>query len=255
MGESPFHFRAAQTKKRPDTDILRSGRGTHALTHEPELFRAQWAIWEGASRRGKEWEKFSAQCKADGRDILTQDQFADCQAISQAALSNERAAKYLRGGKAELTVLWTDKATGIECKARIDFLAEDAGAITDLKTSKDVSEEGFTRTSWNFGYHTQAAFYCDGYEAATGRRLPYVIVAVQSSEPHDVVPYHVGPQMLAMGKDTYRGHLETLVWCRAQGRWPGHARDGELQLRPPRWVAPTNDDEEDVAALGLVAHE
>lgn len=258
MGESPFHYRAAETKKREDTDTLRTGRGTHALTLEPESFLATWAIWDGGTRRGKEWDKFSAQALASGLEILTADQYETCKAISSAARSNEKAGPYLRGGQAELTVLWTDAATGIECKGRIDFLAETVGALVDLKTARSISDKAFRNASFNMGYHCQAAFYRDGYAAATGRALPYVIVAVESGEPFDVAPYRVSARLLDIGRDTYRNHLEQLAWCRQNNIWEGHARGGELELDAPGWAGlATNDDDtddNDMAALGLVAN-
>jgi hypothetical protein len=232
---------------------MRVGRATHVATLEPERFRSQWAVWDGGARRGKEWEKFERQAHADGLDVLTADQFETVQAISKAALSDEYAARYLRGGSAEVTLLWADSDSGIPCKARPDFAAKDVGALVDLKSTRDASPEAFARACWNLSYAEQAAFYVDGYEAATGVRLPYVIVAVENCAPYIVQVYRLPNAVLDIGRATYRGHLERLALCRRTGRWPGYG-DGELDLELPRWVA-RNDNEEDLAGLGLVINQ
>lgn len=250
LKRSPAHFRAAGLEQDDDTDAKRVGRATHVAVLEPERFRAGWAVWDGGRRYGKEWDKFCAA--NEGLEILTEEQFQQVTAIATAARGDEHAAKYLRNGSAEVTALWTHTTPGvngfaIDCKARLDFTTS---AIVDLKTSKDVSPEGFARTSWNYDYQGQAAFYVDGYEAATGKRLPYVIVAVESQAPFIVQVYRVPEHVLAIGRDQYRSYLERLAFCRRTNRWPGYA-EGELELGLPGWVR----TEEDPSGLGLVVNQ
>lgn len=262
MKKSPQHFRAwGQDRAHEDTDAMRLGRATHVAALEAERFRSVYAVWDGGRRAGKEWEKFRTQSEADGLEVLTDEQYQQAQAIANAALTNEYAAKWLRSGSTEVTMLWTHEVAdmagcpgfSIDCKGRMD-IAQNIAAIVDLKTTKDASPEAFGRQCWNLAYHEQAAFYVDGYAAVNGGvRVPYVIVAVENHAPYAVQVYRVPDRVVQAGRDTCRALLERLNECRLQNRWPGYA-EGPVDLELPRWATAQNDDE-DTTGLGLVVNE
>lgn len=250
MKKSPLHYRHAMREQAPDTDPMRLGRATHVAALEPERFARSWVKWDGGRRASKEWDKFEALAVSKGCGILTEDQWDTAQAIANAATLDEHAARYLRGGRAEVTMIWKDEATGILCKGRPDFGSAGSGALADLKTTRDASPEGFARLAWNLDYMGQASFYRDGRKALTGEAGPYAIVAVESTKPHAVQVFLMSEEMLDAGRDLYRGHLERLAWCRKEGRWPAYA-DGPLELGFPRWARPNGDEEEDLSGLDL----
>lgn len=257
MAKSPAHYRFNQLKKRAGTDAMKVGRATHVAVFEPEAFASTCVLWDGGTRRGKEWDKFKAA--HEGREILTEVEHEKCVAIGAAVRADATAAQYLAGGKSELTILWTHTvpAVGqlpgysIDAKARVDFAA-DVGALVDLKTTRDASPEGFGRDSWRLGYHAQAAIYSDAYFAVTGRRLPYVLVAVESEAPYAVQTYRVPDIALELGREHYRGLMDRLALCRSENRWPAYG-DGEMELNLPRWAMPFDEDE-DVTGMDLVVH-
>lgn len=263
MKRSPYHFRMVETDvtQNADSDAKRIGRATHAALLEPDVFRAQWAVWDGGDRRGKAWTEFKD--KHAGFEIVKAAEYQQVEAIAHAARSDKDAGPLLQHGEAELAVLWTHALAGpawdadewgsharIACKGRIDRAN---GVILDLKTCRDASPEGFARAAWNLDYAAQAAFYVDGYAAATGQRLPYVIVAVENTEPHAVQVYTVPEHILEMGRDLYRGLLERVARCRKESRWPSYS-DGPMELPLPRWARASNEDE-DITGLGLVVNE
>lgn len=250
MAKSAAHYRQAITEPAGDTDPKRLGRATHLAAFEPEKFRATVAKWEGAVRRGKEWEAFKA--KNEGRELLTADAFDQCIAIQKAVRAEPLARPYISQGRGEVTIAWTFATTdrgannySIECKGRIDFDAKDA--IVDLKTTRDASPDGFGRQVWGLKYHAQAAWYVDGYKRATGIRKPYVLVAVESTAPYVVQVYRVPERHLELGREEYREWLDRLAICRETSTWPGYA-DCELELELPRWAEP----DDDIGGLGLV---
>lgn len=247
MKRSPAHFRAVKTERaKEDTDAFMVGRATHVLALEPETFFSRYVIWDGPRRSGADWEKLKKKCEGDGLEIIREDDYQLAKAMAQAALAHERAGALLRGGSAEVTILWTDAETGIECKGRIDF-AHDTGAIIDLKTTRDASQEAFEMDSWKLDYHSRAAFYVDGYAAAAqGLVLPYIVVAVEKKAPYVVQPYALPDLLIDMGRDSYRPWLNRLAQCRKESRWPGYA-EGPLELRPPRWMR----NDEDTTGMNL----
>ncbi len=282
MGKSPAHYRRmALDRQAGDTDAKKLGRCSHLATLEPEKFRSEVATWTGDRRAGKEWEAFKK--KNNGRELLKQEQHDYCVEIGEAARSCAMAKPYLAGGHGEQTILWShvvkpapkpiviadndsptvealaqaiNQATAldgykIDCKGRVDFVA-DIGALVDLKTTRDASPEGFGRECARYEYHVQAAFYRDGFRSATGRDLPYIIVAVETSKPHVVQVYRVPDEILDLGRERYRALLDRLYMCRGQSDWPGYGSE-VLDLTLPRWATPGED--EDVTGLDLVIGE
>lgn len=250
LGRSPAHFLHSLTEPEAErTDAMVMGDALHVATFEPETFARRFAIWSGGRRFGKEWDAFCDANKA--RSILTEQQAQDVRTIAKAVRADATASRYVNGGRGEVTVTWSRTMPAfadmpevrIDCKARIDFVAN-CGALVDLKSTKDASPDAFGRQAFSLGYYAQAAWYADGYEAATGKRLPFVLVAVEKTAPHVVQVYRVPDVVMELGREHYRNLLQRYVMCRSESRWPGYAADGgELELTLPRWAAPAEDED------------
>ena len=246
FAKSALHYRHALAERREETDALRVGIAASLAVLEPDRYAAEVAVWDG-DKRGHAWKAFAEANST--RTILRTAQHDRVQSVAAAVRGNADAARYLDRGEGEVTALWTDAVTGIECRARLDWIAK-VGAIFDLKTTRDAQPEAFARQSWNLAYHAQAAFYGDGVYAATGERLPSLIVAVESEAPFAVQVYDVGAEILDAGRHAYRGWLAQLAECRATNEWPGYA-SGMLALQAPKWADKTGeqaDDERDAEA-------
>ncbi len=130
---------------------------------------------------------------------------------------------FARGMKAEACLVWEDKQTGIMCKALTDaVVGGPLPTLGDLKTDGgDVSSDAFSNTIFKWGYHTQAAFYCDGYETITGKTPNFVIVPVESKPPHHCAFYQIDGPTIALGRLTYRSILPVWAKAKATGEYPG----------------------------------
>jgi hypothetical protein len=253
MGKSPAHYRdRIQNPPGPDSDAMRLGRAIHLAVLEPQRFRDEVVRWTGGRRAGGEWTAFAAAHAA--QEILTQPEWERCLAVQAAVRASDSASRYLLQGQAEQTVLWRHQRPalrefpelGFDCRGRLDWIGLDA--IVDLKTTRDASPEAFGRSCWQFAYHAQSAFYADGYEAATGQQLPFVVVAVETTAPYVVQCYRVPDHVLEIGRETYRAWLDRLDLCRRENRWPGYAME-ELELALPRWAVPQDDESIDEVGL------
>lgn len=258
MARSPAHYQHHEREEAKETSALRLGRVRHLAILEPERFDTEVAVWRGGRRSGAVWTEFCAA--SEGREIITGDEFASTLAMRESVRRSELAARYLGNGHAEVTLLWRHVAESIggspgfcfDLKGRPDFVTADGGAIVDLKTTRDASPEGFGREAWRLGHYAQAAMYLDGYEAATGRRVPFIIVAVETEAPHVVSVYRVPDDVLELGREHYRNLLSRLAFCRSERRWPGYSEE-EMALTLPPWVI--REDEEDISDVGLSFEE
>lgn len=244
LAKSPAHFRHGLVEEREDTDALKLGRGVDLAVFEPERFGFLCTVAPDVDRRTKagkeEWAKFCAA--NDGKEILKADEWADCLALQKAILSDATAKRYVTGGKSQVTLLWEHALLdnySLPLKGRVDFETEDF--LVDLKTTRDASPQGFMRQAWNYEYWIQASMYLDGYEAITGKRKKFALVAAEKAAPHVVQVYLVPDALLAMGREEYVRRLAVLASCRIDSRWPGYA-EGELTLEVPRWAVPVLEE-------------
>lgn len=259
IGRSPAHFVWASSEMSDeDTDAKRLGRARHVAVFESEKFASKYAIWSGGIRRGKAWKAFEAAHLSKGQEILTDREAEEVFAFANAANANPMAQRYLAGsGQSEVVITWqhTLPALGdrdevvIPCKARLDYVSP-SGAILDLKSTRDASPDGFGKEVWRYEHHVQAAWYSDGYYAATGKRLPFVLLAVENVEPYVAQVYRVPERIIELGRERYTHLLNTYAQCQADGEWPAYS-DDELDLELPRWAVQFHDDD-DVSDLGLI---
>lgn len=257
MLRSPASYRASLTRKRKPTDTMVVGSATHVLVLEPEKFSSRFAIWDGDSRRGKDWDSFRRHCESKGLEVLTEKMDEGCRAIADAVIRDELCAPFLRGGQAEVSLVWWYEApsapTGepgyrILCKGRPDLASD---YLVDLKTTKDASPFEFGKYVSRMAYTSQVAFYRYGLRAITGMTYPSVILAVENFEPYIAQPYLLTEAQLQRGEDVFRTCLDRIHECRTTNNWPGYA-DRAVELQLPKWDSPDEDDiEDDISDLGL----
>ena len=241
MRVSPRHYRHARDNPRPDTAALSLGRMVHARVFEPIRFASDYVVWPAKNKRrfGKKWDAFKAE--HPGKEIVTEADHDYAQRIGDALDAHPVAAPYIARGEAEKAFQWTDEATRLPCKCRVDFLSASVPATVDLKTAADISPYRFAGQVARLGYHGQGAFYSDGVAANGHGALPFVLIAVESSPPFDVIVYRLDEDSLYAGTEEYRELLTKVAACTKSGRWPGRF-DTEQTLRLPAWV--WGDDEE-----------
>lgn len=239
LADSPLAYRRALQHNGADTPAMRFGRAVHTAVLEPQNFSRDVSVYDGAVRRGKDWEAFVA---ADGitRDILKRDEFDKVQTVAKAVRRNAEARRLLRNGRSEVTVIWRDSTTGIRCKARIDHLGRHS--FEDLKTTATLDERVFAALSYRMGYFQQLAWYGAGLAACGLVRTPHLIV-VESDDPHDCDVMSVNDDDLYMAERHIRTLLDILAACRKVRRYPGrHTEIVELKAPAYAWGGPSDEE-------------
>ncbi len=239
---SPLHYKHRTETPREDTPRMAFGRAVHTAVLEPDRFALEYAVWDGPRRAGKEYDAFVAANAR--RTVLRVDEYEQCLAVRDAVRSHPVARRYLRHGKPEAAITWTDEATGLPCKARLDWIG--AKVAFDLKTTGDIDARVFGSLAARMLYHGQLAFYHFGLEANGLKDRAMKVVAVEAEAPHDVGVYDVPDGALYAGEELVRELLETVHRCRKTRKWPGRYTD-EQTLVLPSWVFPEDDP-----AYGLI---
>jgi len=247
LARSPWHYRNRVPMQQ--TRAMLNGTLVHCAMLEPAALEQRYAIVpEDAPRRPTErqwnakkpspesmaamawWRDHEAQCK--GRAIVPSADYL----VTQQQIAAIEAEPYLRQffskGEAEVSVFWIDKATGVYCKARPDFLHwVDASTVRvgELKSTADESPDGFSGPLTSLGYHRARAHYIEGVEAATGAKVSeYLFAVVSSAPPVLAVPYWLDEEDAAQGADECAELRERFAWCQRENQWPAYGTGPQL---------------------------
>ncbi len=216
-----------------------NGTLVHACIFEPSEVEKRYIVkpedHDGRTAAGKAW---TAEAKASGREVVEAAAMQAAKAQAAALRALHDVAALLADGVGEASCFWTDDQTGELCKCRPDWTAPagDGVILLDGKTTRDASPEGFGRAIWTYAYHLQAAWYSDGYTAATGKRVHgFVFAAVESEWPHAAAAYMLGDDVLEAARRENRRLLTIYAECKRTGQWPGYAAGINL-INLPRWA-------------------
>ena len=245
VAKSPLHYWARYLDPNrvvPEpTPAMAIGSAVHTHVLELDQWDARYvSAPDGIDRRTKagkaEWEAFTAA--ATGRTVLPKADADLVMRMAQSVFSHPAAAMLLAlPGKAETTHMWTDAATGLQCKCRPDWLTDDGRLLVDLKTTEDAGR-GFAKSIAQWRYHVQASWYLDGIEQATGTRPEqFLFLCVEKKAPYAVAVYAADAEMIAAGAQTAARDLDVLATCKAANAWPGYSDQIEPISLPP-WMRP-----------------
>jgi len=285
--KSPAHFNEAMKKGYSEPTVSqRLGTLAHALLLEPETF---WDIYalpfdapEGAlstmddmKARLKDLDQPVSGKKPDAvflddakasyaegvgaREVITAEEFEKVEGMRDAVMAHPKAGKLLAPGSgvAELSCYWRDPETGVLCRCRPDWWRND-GVVVDLKTARDASPEGFSKSINDWRYYVQDPFYTDGATAALEqgpqdvpapeKPKAFAFVAVEPVKPYAVGVYYLEPQSRDIGRREYREDIARYAECLNADQWPAYSEKIE-PIGLPGWRLAReefNNDEEGV---------
>ena len=243
----PALFDWERQHPRPATEAMKLGRAAHrevlgvgsdfALTDKWDNFRTDAA---------REWRD---QAEVDGLiPMLTNSsKWERVQGMKTALLAH---ASYRRlfdpeRGHAEASAFWVDDETGVDCRARFDFLPDPIKGrrlvIADYKKVTDPDPGAFARDAATYGYPMQADWYLRGARALKLDPDPQFVFVAQSDQP----PYLVSVTYLTSADLQLAHHrnriaLHTFKGCSERGEWPGYDAVTALPM-PTYWRIESED--------------
>lgn len=215
-------------EREPPTPAMQLGSLLHCMVLEPESLESRYVVRpDGIDRRtkaGKEqWERFEAT--ANGKTIVTADDINLASAMRDGIMRNPHARAALEAdGISEASLRWQCQETGCPLKCRLDRLHH-SGLVVDVKTTDDVSPDGWSRTLHKFSYHCQAALYTEGIHQAFGESVPFLFISVSKRPPHETCCYLLRTNALECGRQQNLRTLQELAGRRARNDWTGRWSD------------------------------
>lgn len=200
-------------------------------------------IVDAPDYRSKQAQQQRDEARAEGAIPLLPHEWDHVQAMAEAIRQHPVAGPLFApgSGRAEVSLFWTDPDTGVDCRARIDWLRHPVAGrrllIPDYKTTTDASPRGAAKAVAEYGYHMQADWYTEAVETAglAPDGAVFLLVLQEKSAPYlvTVVQLDATALMLAGAKNAAARRL--FADCSASGRWPGYA-DEPLTISLPAWA-------------------
>jgi len=212
--------------------------------------KAQVEANERTSEAIRWWAEF--QATNEGKDRIDPDDVAEAQRCIAGLHADPKCAAFLSlPGLSEVAIEWTDEATGIPCKAKLDRVT--ANCVLDLKSAADASADGFKNAAFRYGYHRQAAWYLDGLAMALEQGTPppavaellkagppslFVFPTVEKDDEHLAHLFVASDGFIERGRAENAELMADLKTCLDTDTWPGLARDksGMTALELPAWA-------------------
>lgn len=256
MARSPWHYRN-RVPVAPTKAMLR-GTLVHCALLEPDAMGARYVVVpEDAPRKPTEaqwvakksnessmaakawWSEFARQ--SFGKEFVSANDFNITQLQLVAVKRDATLAEVFGSGWGEVSGFWRDPKTGIECKARWDWVHPvEPGVvdIADLKSCADESPARFGVAGARLRIDLQEAHYREGFELITKLKVRrFIFAAVTTTRPVLAVPYELTDEVRGCAKDERRELLEKLAWCRKEDTWLPHG-GGVQMLDFPAYMKP-----------------
>ena len=183
----------------------------------------------------------AAQIDASGKIPISEDAFAQIQAMAESVMSNKYAAALLNGGEHEKSYFWTDKLTGLKLKCRPDCRTDlrSTSVIVDLKTTENADTDSFMHSCIKYGYDLQAAMYTQGVSEIERKPHRFVFIAVEKSPPYACNVLEADDFIIQKGTKDLNDYLYTLKECLKTGNWYSYnGKNGDLNvISLPGWLA------------------
>lgn len=249
---TPAHFKAALDAPREHKRHYELGHVVHRLV----LGEGEEYVVVQALNRSKEpydatdYATKSAQDHRDairdsGRTPVLRHELDAAEKMAAAIKDHPTASALLsRPGRPEVSLFWVDPATGVKCRARVDYLPDVVEKrrliVADVKTTaieSGASPAEFSRTTGRLAYYGQRQHYLDGLVALGLDPDPaWLFVVVETTAPYLVsVGQLAGADDLRLARATVDHCRRLYAECLAADRWPGYG-DGIQDLSLPSWL-------------------
>lgn len=227
-----------RTEPKRTTDSMDFGTVCHSIAFgkpDDELH-----IYRGLDRRTKEgkeeWELVQDHAIPKGLLPVKSAVYEEACNVVEAFQNCEEIKAILKADASrELTVIWPDDETGMDCRARFDFLPHPVTMpILDLKVVASLPESPakWAWTAMKFGYDIQAYHYTAGAVAAGFGLREFWFVLVEDHAPYETAVFRLTDDWLARASGIRRRVARDLQVATLDGVYPKRYR-GVIDVAPP----------------------
>jgi hypothetical protein len=172
-------------------------------------------------------------------------------AVDRCHADPEIAAYLDTEGFVEHSLFWTDEATGLDCRARLDKLCRfgDGLEILDLKFSGGTDQRWVEAQVAKMLYFRQAAFYTDAVQRVYGPVNAFTFLFVRNDAPYDAYLWRINPNDLDMGRRRNALALADLAARLQSNNWRSEKFGRINHFTLPKWVMDGDNSMPSLAAF------
>lgn len=163
------------------------GRAFDDAMSNLENFKTRYIVGPTKTAYTKAW--CVEKVKQADKILITEEDYLAIPNMIESIRQHPVAGPLLFGqGRWQVSIIWDDSRTGIRCKGRIDRVTKwinpelkiERVAHVDVKTARTADPTLFNYDARKYGYHVQAAHYCDGTQVLRpGYPRDFVFVVVE----------------------------------------------------------------------------
>lgn len=227
LTSSPAHAKAKHPRLNPgyqaqDEERFDIGTACHALMLEG---RNAVQVINADDWRTKIAKEQRDEARIAGRIPLLEKHWMACQDMVAATREQLDAIEIdpplFVNGRAEQTIVWDED--GVLCRARADWLHDNATACDDYKTtSRSAHPEAWSRALYSIGADLQHALYCRGIKAVTGKEPAFRFVVQETFAPYALSVIQLTPAVVALANEKLNTALEIWKRCLETNVWPAY---------------------------------
>jgi len=142
----------------------------------------------------------------------------------------------------QLSLFWTDAATGLGLKTRPDVCKRKRNVLVNLKTIDDGSPESFSKELSKWEYPLQASIEIEGALRSGLMETVdnYLWLVCEKKAPYNATIYEYSKEDRAAGEDGLRFILDRIARAKKENKWPGYSdradnQYGILTAKIPTW--------------------
>lgn len=197
------------------------------ITCDDEQFDNEFVISPYDSMRSKAAREWKVEQELLGKIIITGEQQDEAKlAVKTLTQTHKVAAAIIEKSKKQVLLkqridLKYEGAGKIGLKGLVDLAPEGEDYLADLKTTRDFSASGFSKTIAKFGYHAQAAHYLAMWnlQNPNDQRHRFRIIWQDSADPYEVAVTEMPEIDIAAGSDLINHMIMKLVVATIKNKW------------------------------------
>jgi hypothetical protein len=225
-----YHYERQHPPARKRTFELGHAAHKTVLGIGPDLVLVDEERWDT-----KETKARVAEIRNEGGVPLKKHEYDQVQAMATALRRHEWASALLdpSTGQPEVSLFWQDQRTGLDRRARFDWLRTEASGRflgVDYKTAESASLDDIRKAIHNYGYNLAADWYLDGARTLglAGPDAAFLLIVQEKTPPFVVTVVQIDSTALAIGRVENRRAIDIYMRCTETGIWPGYTDDVAL---------------------------
>lgn len=237
--------------ERPVPDALDFGKAAHRFA-----FGAgeDYVVIAGTGADENEWrtkddKKAVALARAANVTPIKPKDLPVIEGMAEALRNHPLAARLFDPdhGKAEVPLYWTDPATGVPLRCRLDWLPDKVEGkrllASDYKTAESAHPDKFRKPATDYSYHRQAAWYIDGLRECGYDDDPAFLFTVQEkTAPYLVTVIELSEGAINIGRNLNHQARAIYAECVRTNYWPSYS-EGVERIDLLDWYMRQHDEE------------